>query len=78
MKNDVVKINSEKTASEIVVAMDKYLDLAEKKLAEEKQIKTERELMSAIFKLQREIEDLYRDMEKIKQNSSTRGKVCDA
>lgn len=78
MKNDDVKISSEMTASEIVDVMDKYLDLAEKKLAEEKQIKTEQELMSAIFKLQREIEDLYQDMEKIKQNSCTRGKVWGA
>lgn len=74
MKNDDVKITSEMTTSEIVDIMDKYLALAEKKLAEEKQIKTEREVMSAIIKLRREIEVLYRDMEKLK-NNNTIGKI---
>lgn len=63
MKKDNVRITPDMTTSEIVDIMDKYLDLAEKKLAEEKQIKTEREVMSAITKLHKEIEDIYRDME---------------
>ncbi|MDE5859976.1 MAG: hypothetical protein K2H23_06275 [Oscillospiraceae bacterium] len=72
MKNDNVEITSDMTLSEIVDVMNKYFDMAEKELAEEKRIKTERELMSEILRLQREIEALHRDLENIKSKGENK------
>ncbi|MDE6595256.1 MAG: hypothetical protein K2K44_04525 [Oscillospiraceae bacterium] len=65
MKLDNAEITSDMTAAEIIAVMDKYLYLAEKKLAEEIRIKTEQNVMSEILKLQREIDDLRKNLEKI-------------
>ena len=63
MKLDNAEITSDMTDAEIIAVMDKYLYLAEKKLAEEIRIKTEQNVMSEILKLQREIEDLRKNLE---------------
>ncbi|MDE7288617.1 MAG: hypothetical protein K2N71_03810, partial [Oscillospiraceae bacterium] len=54
MKMDNAEITSDMTDVEIISVMDKYLYLAEKKLAEEIRVKTEQNVMSEILKLQRE------------------------
>ncbi len=65
MKLDNAEITSEMTDAEIIAVMDKYLYLAEKKLAEELRIKTEQNVMSEILRLQREIDDLRKNLEKL-------------
>ena len=62
MKLDNAEITSDMTDAEIIAVMDKYLYLAEKKLAEELRIKTEQNVMSEILKLQREIDDLRKNL----------------
>ena len=63
MKTDNAEITSDMTGAEIVAIMDKYLYLAEKKLAEEIRIKTEQNVMSEILRLRREIDDLRKNLE---------------
>ncbi|MBD5138309.1 MAG: hypothetical protein HDT24_03225 [Ruminococcus sp.] len=65
MKLDNAEITSDMTDAEIIAVMDKYLYLAEKKLAEEIRIKTEQNVMSEILKLQREIDDLRKNLENL-------------
>ncbi|MBD5140189.1 MAG: hypothetical protein HDT25_02050 [Ruminococcus sp.] len=65
MKLDNAEITSDMTDAEIIAVMDKYLYLAEKKLAEELRIKTEQNVMSEILKLQREIDDLRHNLENL-------------
>lgn len=65
MKTDNAEITSDMTAAEVISVMDKYLYLAEKKLAEEIRIKTEQNVMSEILKLQKEIDVLRQNIEKI-------------
>lgn len=65
MKTDNAEITSDMTDAEIIDVMDKYLYLAEKKLAEELRIKTEQNVMSEIFRLQKEIDDLRQNLEKL-------------
>lgn len=65
MKRDNAKITSEMTAAEIIGVMDKYIDMAEKKLAEERLKKTEQDVMAEISRLQREIDVLRGDMENL-------------
>ena len=65
MKTDNAEITSDMTDAEIIAVMDKYLYLAEKKLAEELRIKTEQNVMSEILKLQREIDDLRKNLENL-------------
>ena len=65
MKLDNAEITSDMTDAEIIAVMDKYLYLAEKKLAEELRIKTEQNVMSEILKLQREIDDLRKNLENL-------------
>lgn len=72
MKTDNAEITSDMTAAEIIDVMDKYLYLAEKKLAEEIRIKTEQNVMSEILKLQREIEALHQDLENIKSKGENK------
>ena len=72
MKTDNAEITSDMTDAEIVAVMDKYLYLAEKKLAEEIRIKTEQNVMSEILKLQREIEALHHDLENIKSKGENK------
>lgn len=66
MKRDNAEITSDMTDAEIIGVMEKYLNWAEKKLAEERLQKTEQNVMSEILRLQQEIEALHRDLEKIK------------
>ncbi len=72
MKTDNAEITSDMTDAEIISVMDKYLYLAEKKLAEELRIKTEQNVMSEILKLQREIEALHQDLENIKSKGKNK------
>lgn len=72
MKRDNAEITPEMTASEIISVMDKYLYLAEKKLAEERLQRTEQSVMSEILRLQREIEALHRDLENIKNKGENK------
>lgn len=65
MKRDNAEITSEMTAAEIIGVMDKYLDMAEKKLAEERLKKTEQDVMAEISRLQREIDVLRKNLEKL-------------
>ena len=65
MKLDNAEITSDMTDAEIIAVMDKYLYLAEKKLAEEIRIKTEQNVMSEILRLQREIDDLRKNLENL-------------
>lgn len=65
MKTDNAEITSDMTAAEIIDVMDKYLYLAEKKLAKELRIKTEQNVMSEILKLQREIDVLRKNLENL-------------
>lgn len=65
MKLDNAEITSDMTNAEILAVMDKYLYLAEKKLAEELRIKTEQNVMSEILRLQREIDVLRQNMEEL-------------
>lgn len=65
MKMDNAEITSDMTDAEIIGVMDKYLALAEKKLAEELRIKTEQNVMSEILRLQKEINDLRKNLEKL-------------
>ena len=65
MKTDNAEITSDMTDAEIIAVMDKYLYLAEKKLAEELRIKTEQNVMSEILKLQREIDELRKNLENL-------------
>lgn len=72
MKINNAEITSNMTAAEVIAVMDKYLYLAEKKLAEEIRIKTEQNVMSEILRLQREIEALHRDLENIKSKGENK------
>lgn len=65
MKRDNAEITSDMTDAEIIGVMDKYLDLAEKKLAEERQKRTEQNVMSEILRLQKEIDVLRKNIEKL-------------
>lgn len=65
MKMDNAEITSDMTDAEIIGIMDKYLALAEKKLAEELRIKTEQSVMQEILRLQKEINDLRKNLEKL-------------
>ncbi len=65
MKLDNAEITSDMTDAEIIAVMDKYLYLAEKKLAEELRIKTEQNVMSEILRLQKEIDDLRHSIENL-------------
>lgn len=65
MKRDNAEITSDMTDAEIIGVMDKYLDLAEKKLAEERQKRTEQNVMSEILRLQKEIDVLRQNMEEL-------------
>lgn len=65
MKRDNAEITSDMTDAEIIGVMDKYLDMAEKKLAEERLKKTEQDVMAEISRLQREIDVLRGDMENL-------------
>lgn len=72
MKRDNAEITSDMTDTEIIGIMDKYLDLAEKKLAEELRIKTEQNVMSEILRLQKEIETLHQELENIKNKGENK------
>lgn len=72
MKMDNAEITSEMTDAEIVSVMDKYLDMAEKKLAEERLKKTEQSVMAEISRLQNEIEALHKDLENIKNKGENK------
>lgn len=72
MKRDNAEITSDMTDGEIIGIMDKYLDLAEKKLAEELRIKTEQNVMSEILRLQKEIETLHQELENIKNKGENK------
>lgn len=72
MKMDNAEITSEMTDAEIISVMDKYLDMAEKKLAEERLKKTEQSVMSEILRLQNEIEALHKDLENIKNKGANK------
>lgn len=65
MKLDNAEITSEMSDAEIIAVMDKYLYLAEKKLAEEIRVKTEQNVMSEILRLQKEIDDLRKNLENL-------------
>lgn len=65
MKRDNAEITSDMTDAEIIGVMDKYLALAEKKLAEELRIKTEQNVMSEILRLQKEIDVLRKNLENL-------------
>lgn len=72
MKRENAEISSGMTDAEIIGVMDKYLDLAEKKLAEERQKRTEQSVMSEILKLQNEIETLHQELENIKNKGENK------
>lgn len=72
MKMDNAEITSEMTDAEIISVMDKYLDMAEKKLAEERLKKTEQSVMAEILRLQNEIEALHKDLENIKNKGANK------
>ena len=72
MKRDNAEITSNMTDAEIIGVMDKYLALAEKKLAEELRIKTEQNVMSEILRLQKEIETLHQELENIKNKGENK------
>lgn len=65
MKRDNAEITSDMTDAEIIGVMDKYLGMAEKKLAEELRVKTEENVMSEILRLQKEIDDLRHNLENL-------------
>ncbi|MCM1023131.1 MAG: hypothetical protein NC395_03635 [Prevotella sp.] len=65
MKSDGAEITPEMSPEEIIGVMDKYLDIAEKRLAEEKLEKTEENVMAEILRLQKEIAVLRDGLEKI-------------
>ena len=65
MKRDNAEITSDMTDGEIIGIMDKYLDMAKKKLAEELRLKTEQRVMSEILRLQKEINNLRKNLEKL-------------
>lgn len=65
MKLDNAEITSDMTDAEILDVMDKYLYRAEKMLAEELRIKTEQNVMSEILRLQKEIDDLRKNLENL-------------
>lgn len=65
MKRDNAEITSDMTDAEIISVMDKYLAIAEKKLAEERLKKTEQSVMSEISRLQREIDVLRKNLENL-------------
>lgn len=65
MKTDNAEITSDMTDAEIIDIMNKYLYLAEKNLAEELRIKTEQNVMSEILRLQKEIDDLRKNLENL-------------
>lgn len=67
MKRDNAEITSDMTDAEIIGVMDKYLALAEKKLAEELRIKTEQSVMQEILRLQKEIDILRQNIEDLKK-----------
>lgn len=72
MKRDNAEITSEMTDAEIISVMDKYLDMAEKKLAEERLKKTEQSILAEISRLQNEIEALHKDLENIKNKGENK------
>lgn len=72
MKRDNAEITSDMTDAEIIGVMDKYLTLAEKKLAEELRVKTEQSVMSEILRLQKEIETLHQELENIKNKGENK------
>lgn len=72
MKRDNAEITSEMTDAEIISVMDKYLDMAEKKLAEERLKKTEQSVMAEILRLQNEIEALHKGLENIKNKGANK------
>lgn len=72
MKRDNAEITSDMTDTEIIGVMDKYLALAEKKLAEELRIKTEQNVMLEILRLQKEIETLHQELENIKNKGENK------
>lgn len=72
MKRDNAEITSDMTDAEIIGVMDKYLALAEKKLAEELRIKTEQSVMQEILRLQKEIETLHQELENIKNKGENK------
>lgn len=65
MKRDNAEITSEMTDAEIISVMDKYLDMAEKKLAEERLKKTEQSVLAEISRLQDVLKKLREDMENL-------------
>lgn len=72
MKRDNAEITSDMTDAEIIGIMDKYLALAEKKLAEELRIKTEQSVMQEILRLQKEIETLHQELKNIKNKGENK------
>lgn len=72
MKRDNAEITSDMTDAEIIGVMDKYLALAEKKLAEERLKKTEQDVMAEISRLQREIETLHQELKNIKNKGENK------
>lgn len=72
MKRDNAEITSEMTDAEIISVMDKYLDMAEKKLEEERLKKTEQSILAEISRLQNEIEALHKDLENIKNKGENK------
>lgn len=72
MKRDNAEITSDMTDAEIIGIMNKYLALAEKKLAEELRIKTEQSVMQEILRLQKEIETLHQELENIKNKGENK------
>lgn len=72
MKSDNAEITPEMTDAEIIGIMDKYLDMAKKKLAEERLKKTEQSVMSEILRLQNEIEALHKGLENIKNKGANK------
>lgn len=65
MKRDNAEITSEMTDAEIISVMDKYLDMAKKKLAEERLKKTEQSVLAEISRLQDVLKKLREDMENL-------------
>ncbi|MCM1480085.1 MAG: hypothetical protein NC085_10300, partial [Muribaculaceae bacterium] len=70
MKSDGAEITPEMSAEEVAAVMDKYLNLAEKKLAEEKLKKTEENVMAEILRLQKEIAMLRQNMEDLSKGEN--------
>lgn len=65
MKRDNAEVTSDMTDEEIIGIMDKYLDMAEKKLVEELCVKAEQRIMSEILRLQKEIDVLRKNLENL-------------